>query len=294
MLRREFATLIGGAAAAWPLAARAQQPMPVIGWLGTGSAESDDPFRVTPFRKGLNETGYVEGQNVAIEYRWAEGQYDRLPDLAADLVRRQVTVIAAMGGPPPALAAKAATTTIPIVFLLGIDPVRSGFVGSLNRPGGNMTGVSLLTAELAAKRLDLLHELVPAAAVVALLANPTNPITEPETRSAQDAARSLGMQARVLHASIAREIDAAFRTLIDLPVGGLMVSPDPFLNNQCAQIVALAARHAVPAIYAWRLFPVVGGLMSYGTDLADSYRQAGIYTGKILKVPSPPICPYSR
>jgi putative tryptophan/tyrosine transport system substrate-binding protein len=240
MLRREFISLLGGALAAWPLAARAQQPMPVIGWLGTGSAES-------PFRKGLNETGYVEGQNVAIEYRWAEGQYDRLPDLAADLVRRQVTVIAAMGGPPPALAAKAATTTIPIVFLLGVDPVQSGIVGSLNRPGGNITGVSLLTAELAAKRLDLLHELLPTAAVVALLANPTNPITEPETRSAQDAARSLGMQARVLHASTAREIDAAFRTLIDLPVGGLMVSADPFLNNQCAQIVALAARHAVPA-----------------------------------------------
>jgi putative ABC transport system substrate-binding protein len=293
MLRREFATLIGGAAA-WPFAARAQQPMPVIGWLGTGSAESDDPFRVTPFRKGLNETGYIEGQNVAIEYRWAEGQYDRLPDLAADLVRRQVTVIAAMGGPPPALAAKAATTTIPIIFLLGIDPVRSGFVGSLNRPGGNMTGVSLLTAELAAKRLDLLHELVPAAAVVALLANPTNSITEPETRSAQDAARSLGMQARVLHASIAREIDAAFGTLIDLPVGGLMVSPDPFLNNQCAQIVALAARHAVPAIYPWRLFPVVGGLMSYGTDLADSYRQAGIYTGKILKGAKPADLPVQQ
>jgi putative ABC transport system substrate-binding protein len=293
MLRREFIVLLGGGAAAWPLAARAQQPMPVIGYLGPGSPETDKAVRVVPFQQGLNETGYIEGRNVAIEYRWAEGQYDRLPALAADLVRRQVTVIAA-GGPPSVLAAKAATSTIPIVFVLGIDPVQSGLVASLNRPGGNITGVALISAELAGKLLDLLHELVPTAAVVALLVNPTNPVSDSVTRNLQDAARSLGRQAHVLRASTASEIDAAFGTLVELRAGALVVAGDPFFTNQRAQIVALAARHAVPAIYNARLYPTAGGLMSYGPDLADSFRQAGVYTGKILRGATPADLPVEQ
>jgi putative ABC transport system substrate-binding protein len=293
MLRREFIMLLGGGAAAWPLAARAQQPMPVIGYLGPGSPETDKAVRVVPFQQGLNETGYIEGRNVAIEYRWAEGQYDRLPALAADLVRRQVTVIAA-GGPPSVLAAKAATSTIPIVFVLGIDPVQSGLVASLNRPGGNITGVALISAELAGKLLDLLHELVPTAAVVALLVNPTNPVSDSVTRNLQDAARSLGRQAHVLRASTASEIDAAFGTLVELRAGALVVAGDPFFTNQRAQIVALAARHAVPAIYNARLYPTAGGLMSYGPDLADSFRQAGVYTGKILRGATPADLPVEQ
>jgi putative ABC transport system substrate-binding protein len=293
MLRREFIVLLGGGAAAWPLAARAQQPMPVIGYLGPGSPETDKAVRVVPFQQGLNETGYIEGRNVAIEYRWAEGQYDRLPALAADLVRRQVTVIAA-GGPPSVLAAKAATSTIPIVFVLGIDPVQSGLVASLNRPGGNITGVALISAELAGKLLDLLHELVPTAAVVALLVNPTNPVSDSVTRNLQDAARSLGRQAHVLRASTASEIDAAFGTLVELRAGALVVAGDPFFTNQRAQIVALAARHAVPAIYNARLYPTAGGLMSYGPDLADSFRQAGVDTGKILRGATPADLPVEQ
>jgi putative tryptophan/tyrosine transport system substrate-binding protein len=290
MIRREFIALAGGAAVAWPLAARAQQPMPVIGYLGSGPPEPD---RVTAFRQGLNETGYVEGQNVAIEYLWAQGQYDRLPALVADLVRRQVTVIVA-AGVPTALAAKAATATIPIVFTLGVDPVQAGLVASLNRPGGNITGVVLL-AEVAAKRLDLLHELVPTSPVVALLINPTNPANaEVQTRSLQDAARSLGPQLHVLRASTVSEIDAAFGTLVELRAGALVVAGDPFLTNRRAQIVALAARYAVPAIYAWREFAEAGGLMSYGPDLADSSRLAGVYTGKILKGAKPADLPVEQ
>jgi putative ABC transport system substrate-binding protein len=289
MRRRDLLALLGSAAASW-LPARAQQPMPVIGYLGSGSAESD---RVTAFGHGLDETGYVEGQNVAIEYVWAQGQYDRLPVLAADLVRRQVTVIVA-DGVPTALAAKAATATIPIVFILGVDPVKSGLVASLNRPGGNITGVVQL-AELAAKRLDLLHELVPTAAVVALLVNPTNTAnTEAQTRSLRDAARSLGLQLHVLPASSASEIDAAFGTFIELRAGALVVAGDPFFTNRRAQILALAARHAVPAIYAWREFATTGGLMSYGTDYADGARLAGVYTGKIVKGAKPADLPVEQ
>ena len=216
MHRRRFIALLGGAIALPCVAAAQQEPMPVIGWLSSGSAESDNTLRLPPFRQSLNEAGYVEGQNVAIEYRWAEDQYDRLPALAADLVRRQVTVIATIGGTLPALAAKAATSTIPIVFLLGVDPVKSGLVASFNRPGGNITGVVILTTELAGKRLDFLHELLPTAAVVAYLVNPTNRFNDPETRSAQDAAATLGLQLRVLRASTPSEIDAAFGTLVEL------------------------------------------------------------------------------
>jgi putative ABC transport system substrate-binding protein len=293
MLRREVITLIGGVATTWPLTAPAQQPaMPVIGFLGSGSPEPDD-LRLAAFRRGLNETGYVEGQNVAIEYRWAEGQYDRLPALAADLVRRQVTVIAT-AGIPAAFAAKPATSTIPIAFLAGVDPVLTGLVASLNRPGGNVTGVAMLTAELAAKRLDLLHELVPAASVVALLVNPADPVTVVETKNLQDAAHSLGLQPHILRAGTASEIDAAFVTLVELGARALVVSTDPFFTNQRAQIVTLAARHAVPAIYVWREYAAAGGLMSYGTDLADSYRQGGIYTGKILKGAKPADLPVEQ
>jgi putative tryptophan/tyrosine transport system substrate-binding protein len=286
--------LLGTAAALSP-AAQAQQPMPVIGYLSNGSLESDlIAARLTAFRQGLNEMGYVEGQSVVIEYRWAQSQYDRLPGLAAE-VRRQVAVIAAIGGAPQAVAAKAATATIPIVFTVGVDPVQLGLVASLNRPGGDITGVTILSAELAAKRLDLLHNLLPAAAVVAVLVNPANPdATEAETRSLRDAARSLGLQMRVLGASTSSEIDAAFRTLVQFRAGALVVSADPVFTNHRDQIVALAARHAAPAIYVWREFATAGGLMSYGTDLADALRQAGVLAGKTLKGAEPADLPVQQ
>jgi putative ABC transport system substrate-binding protein len=289
--RRELISLLGGAAA-WPLAAGAQQPMPVIGFLHGASPEGYAPM-VDGFRRGLAESGYVEGRNVTIEYRWAEGQYDRLPALAADLVHRQVAEIVT-GGTPPAFAAKRATSTIPIVINVGIDPVQVGLVASLNRPGGNVTGLALLTAELGAKRLELLHESLPTATVVAMLVNPTSPITEPETRGVRDAARSLGLQLHVLNASTESEIDRAFGTLVELRAGALVVSVDVYLNNQRAQIVALAARHAVPAIYGVREFATSGGLMSYGNDLADAYRQSGIYAAKILKGEKPADLPVQQ
>jgi putative tryptophan/tyrosine transport system substrate-binding protein len=290
--RREFITLMGGSMAVWPRAAHAQQrAMPVIGFLHAASPEAYAPM-MTAFRQGLKEAGYVEGHNVAIEYRWAEGHYDRLPALAADLVRRQVAEIVTEGS-PPALAAKAASSTIPIVILVGIDPVQSGLVASLNRPGGNVTGLAVLTVELAAKRLEVLHELLRTSAAVALV-NPNTPLTEPETKGVRDAARSLGLQLHVLDASTEGEIDAAFEKLIELRVGGLVVSVDPFLTNQRTQIVALAARHAVPAIYGVREFATAGGLMSYGTDLADAHRQIGIYAGKILKGAKPADLPVQR
>jgi putative ABC transport system substrate-binding protein len=293
MKRRGLVALVAAAAVAWPLAAHAQQPMPVIGYLSPGSPESDNDVRLTGFRQGLNETGYVEGQNVTIEYRWAQGQYDRLPALASDLVHRQVTVIAA-AGIPPTVAAKAATSTIPIVFVLGIDPAEFGLVADLNRPGGNITGAAILSVELSAKRLDLLHELLPTAPVVAALVNPTDPRTEPETRTLQDAARFLGLQLRILSASTASEIDAAFGTLYTVRADALAVTGDPFFTNRKDQIIALAARLAVPAIYEWREFAAAGGLMSYGPDLADSYRQAGVYTGKILKGAKPADLPVQQ
>ena len=255
--------------------------MPVIGFLSPGSPESD-VVRLTGVRQGLKESGYVEGQNVAIEYRFAHGQNDRLPALAADLVdRRMAGMVTA--GTPATLAAKAATATIPIVFNIGVDPVQFGLAASLSRPGGNLTGVVNLSADLAAKKLEILHELLPDAAVVAMLVNPANPIVEPELRAAQDAARSLGVQLHILRASTAGEIDAAFASLVKLRARALVVGDDSYFVNQRAQIMALAARHAVPTISGWREFPAAGGLMSYGSDLADAYRQVGLYAGKILK-----------
>jgi putative tryptophan/tyrosine transport system substrate-binding protein len=293
--RREFIALIPGAAIAWPFGAYAQQPMPVIGYLSGGSWESDNiPERLIAFRRGLNEMGYFEGENVVIEYRWAEVHYDRLTALAADLVRRQVAVIVAVAAAPTAFAAKAATTTIPIVFNQGLDPVQSGLVASLNRPGGNITGVTILATELAGKRLDLLHQLLPSAADVALLFNPANPVSASEAKSLEAAARVLGLRAHALEARIPSDIDAAFETLLSHQVAALVVAADPLFTNDRTHIIALAARHAVPAIYAYRLFPAAGGLVSYGADLADSYRQAGIYAGKILKGAKPADLPVQQ
>jgi putative tryptophan/tyrosine transport system substrate-binding protein len=281
--RREFITLLG-AAVAWPLAARAQQPtMPVIGFLN-GQTAAGYAHLVDAFRQGLAEYGYVEGQNLAIEFRWAEGQYDRLPALATELVRRQVAVIVAGGSPVAAVAAKAATSTIPIVFSIGGDPVQFGLVASLNRPGGNVTGVTNLNTETVAKRVEILREVVPTAAVIALLVNPTNlQQAEAETRDVQPAARSLAFQLQILKASTEREIDTAFVNLVQQRVGALLVSADAFMLNHRDQIVALAARHAVPAIHPYREYSASGGLMSYATSLPGMYRQVGIYTGRILK-----------
>jgi ABC-type uncharacterized transport system substrate-binding protein len=294
MRRREFVALLGGAALSGPFAARAQQPaLPVIGFLNGGSREGWTPFAAA-FRQGLNEAGYFEGQNVTIEYRWAEFQYDRLPALAADLVRRSVTVIAATTT-PAALAAKAATSAIPIVFYLGVDPVEFELVASLSRPGGNSTGVVALQAEVVPKRIELLHELVPKAAVVALLVNATpNRYTEMETRLLQGGARSLGLQLQVLRASTASDIDAVFGTLAELRVGALLVSADLFFLSRREQLVALAAQHALPAIYAWPEYGAAGGLMCYGPSLFDGYRLVGVYIGKILKGAKPADLPVEQ
>jgi putative ABC transport system substrate-binding protein len=292
MTRREFVLLLASSMTLAPTL-RAQQPK-VIGYLSVGSPETDNiPERLIAFRRGLDEAGYVEGQNVVIDYRWAEGNNDRLPMLAADLVTRQANVIVTPST-PAAFAAKAATSTIPIVFNLGIDPVQSGLVASLNRPGGNITGIAVLSAELAGKKLDLLHELVPTAAVVALLVNPTNPVTKSETKNFQDVARSLGLQAHVLDATNAVEIDAAFGTLAERRAGALVVSVDPFFTGRRDQIIVLAAGHSVPAIYGWREYTARGGLMSYGTNLADSYRLAAVYVAKILKGASPADLPVEQ
>ena len=266
--------------------------MPVIGFLHGASFEGYKPM-VTSFRQGLKEAGYVDGYNVAIEFRWAEGHYDQRPAMAADLVRRQVAVIVT-GGTPAAFAAKEATSTIPTVISVGIDPVQLGLVGSLNRPGGNVTGTAVLTVELGAKKLEMLHELLPTAAAIVLLVNPTNPNVESETRVVQDAARLLGLHLHVLHASTESQIDAAFGALVELRASALIVGVEPFLNDSRAQIVALAARYAVPAVYGVRDFVTAGGLMSYGTDLVDIYRQSGIYAGKILKGARPADLPIQQ
>jgi putative ABC transport system substrate-binding protein len=278
--RREFITLMGGVAAAWPLVARAQQAMPVVGFLNSASPEGYAPY-VAAFRQGLKETGYVEGQNITIEYRWAEGQYDRLPALLADLLRRNVAVLAATTT-PAARAAKAVTSTVPIVFTTGGDPVELGLVASLNRPGGNVTGVTNLIVELGSKQLGLLRELVSGSIAIAVLVNPNFPGTEKQSRDVEAAARVLGLQLILLRARSEQEIEIAFATMAQQRSGGLLVAVDPFLITRRDQIIALAVRHAIPAVYPVRDFAVAGGLMSYGTDFADSYRQAGIYTGRIV------------
>ena len=285
MNRREFITLIGGAAAAWPLAARAQQPaLPVIGFLDAAAA-GERPQVVAAFRQGLAEAGFVDGRNVAIEFRWADGQYDRLPELAADLVRRQVSVIATPGTGAAGLAAKAATTTVPIVFGVGSDPVKLGLVASLNRPGGNATGVNFLTTELVAKRMQLLREVVPAASRVALLVNPTDAVNESTRRDVEAAAG--GLRTLVLEATTVREIDAAFASLVREKADALFVAQGAFFSARRVQLAVLAARHNIPAAYAVRDYVVAGGLMSYGSDITDAFRQVGLYTGRILKGAKP-------
>jgi ABC-type uncharacterized transport system substrate-binding protein len=285
--RREFITLLGGAAAAWPLAARAQQPaMPVIGFLNAGFPEPSS-FLVGAFRDGLKEESYVEGQNVTIEYRWAKGQYDQLQTLVTDLVRRRVAVIAATGGSISAQAANAATATIPIVFNVGEDPIKLGLVASFNRPGGNTTGVSTLSPALEPKRLGLLRELVPRAGVIAVLLNPTNPDADLQRRDVQAAATAIGQQLRIFNASTESDFDAAFASLVQQRADALLVGNDVFFTNRREQIVALAARHAVPTIYAFRSFAESGGLMSYSTSLVEVYRQVGLYAGRILKGAKP-------
>jgi putative ABC transport system substrate-binding protein len=290
MRRREFITLIGGAAAssAWPLAARAQQPaMPVIGLLHPTSLDALAE-RLGGFRQGLKDLGYVEGENVAIEYRYADNQLDRLPGLAADLVRRQVAVIAATGGPASAFAAKAATTTVPVVFIAGDDPVRLGLVASLARPGGNLTGINFFIVELAAKRLELLRELVPKADRLAVLVDPTNATTAESTlRDVEGAARAVGLQTQVFNVTTSREIDAAFATLMRERIDMLFVPAGAFFADRRVQLVLLATRHAIPAIYPFRGFAEAGGLMSYGASLTDAYRQLGVYAGRILKGAKP-------
>jgi putative ABC transport system substrate-binding protein len=286
MKRRAFITLLGGAAAAWPLAARAQQPaLPVIGFLSTGSPQSFAPL-FAAFHRGLNDSGYVDGQNVKIEYRWAEGRYDQLPALAAELVHRQVSLIAAIT-PPAAQAAKAATATIPVIFLSGVDPVKLGLVTSLNRPGGNVTGATLFAAGLEPKCMELLRELVPNAAAVAVLVNPNFPEAESQMKDSSSAAHAIGLQSVILRASSESDIDAAFAGLVEQRIGVLLVAPDPFFYSQGNRLIALAARHAVPTAYPFRDFAVIGGLMSYGNSVADGWRQTGVYVGRVLKGDKP-------
>ncbi|HEY4405788.1 MAG TPA: ABC transporter substrate-binding protein [Xanthobacteraceae bacterium] len=293
MRRRDFIALLGRATATWPLGARAQQPaMPVVGFLGASSAGPRARV-LDAFRQGLGEFGYIEGRNVALEYRWADNSYDQLSALAADLVRRRVTVIAASDA-ASSLAAKAATTTIPIVFETATDPIAVGLVTSLNRPGGNLTGVLSLSVELGPKRLELLHELIPSAAVVGLLVNPTNRNAEILVRDLQDAARVLGVQVKVLNATTERDLDAVFAGLAHMQAGALVIGPDPFFTIMSEQIATLVQRYAVPAIYQYREFAAAGGLMSYGVSLTDAYRLVGVYTGRILKGEKPSDLPVQQ
>ena len=294
MRRREFITLLGGAAASWPLAARGQQPaMPVIGFLNGASPGGYAPY-VAAFRQSLKETGYVEGQNVTIEYRWAEGQYDRLPSLAAELVQQKVAVIAATST-PAALAAKAATSTVPIVFTTGGDPIKLGLVASLRRPGGNVTGATQLGVEVGPKRLELARELFPGATTVALLVNPANPLAATVSKDLQAVADTLGLRLHVLHASTEADFEVAFATAAQLRLAALVISdPDPWFVSHAAQLGALALRHSVPAIYQFRAFAAAGGLMSYGGSVTDNYRVAGVYVGRILKGEKPADLPVQQ
>ena len=287
MKRREFITLLGGAAVVWPFIARAQQPaMPVIGFLSSLS-QFESSNLVTGFHRGLAESGFVEAQNIVIDYRWADGRYDRLPAMAADLISRRMVLLVSTGGQPTLVAAKAATTTIPIVFATGVDPVESGIIASFNRPGGNLTGVYVLTIGLESKRFGLLQEFVPASAVIAVLVNPSNPNIESQLKDVHDAARAVARLIHVVHATGERDLEAAFATIAQLKPGALLVGADPALSLQRDQIVGLAARYAIPAMYQWREFADAGGLMSYGSNLADAYRQVGIYVGRILKGAKP-------
>ncbi len=293
MRRREFIVFVG-CAAAWPLAARAEQSaMPVIGFLNSASPQ---PFAnyVAGFRAGLKETGYVEGQNVAIEFRWAEGHYDRLPEMAADLVHRKVAVLVSTGGTSSITAAKAATTTIPIVFTTGSDPVRLGLVTSLSRPGGNITGVNFFVTQMESKRLGLLRALIPGVQLIAVLLNPNIPVHARQKTDVEEAAYAFGQQIHLLSASNESEIDAAFATAMQLRAGAMLVGADPFFNSQRDKIVALAARYSIPAIYEQREHALAGGLMSYGTNLSEGYRQAGVYAGRILKGEKPGDLPVAQ
>ena len=293
MQRREFITLLGGAAA-WPLTARAQQAaMPVIGFLSSASSASWVSL-VAAFRQGLNETGFIDGQNVTIEYRWAEGQYDRLPSLAADLVNRKVAVILAAGGSDPAKAAKAATATIPVLFISAADPVKAGIVTSFSRPEGNTTGVSLLGSTLEAKRLGLLHEIVPGAASIGVLVNPKYPDADLQLRELQEAAGLIKRQINIVRASTQSDIDTAFATVAQQGAGALLVAQDPFFTTRREQLATLAVRHKLPGIYALRDFPAAGGLMSYGPSITDAYRIAGVYAGRILKGEKPADLPVQQ
>ena len=295
MKRREFITLLGGAAAAWPLAARAQQPaMPVIGYLGVSSFEKSAGRSLHDFKRGLAESGYVEDRNVTIEYRWADDEYDRLPALAVELVQRGVAVLVAAGS-PAALPAKAATTVIPIVFMIGSDPVELGLVAGLNRPGGNLTGVAYLNVEVAPKRLELLHELIPTAKSIALLVNPANPVVaDAQAKELQAAISKLDLNLILVKASNPLEMEDAFATLVRERVEALQIGVDPLFGNHVDQLVALAARHKVPTIYPWREFTAAGGLMNYGSSIPDAFRQVGVYTGQILKGAKPADLPVQR
>jgi putative tryptophan/tyrosine transport system substrate-binding protein len=294
MRRRDFIRLVGGAAVAWPLTTPAQPAMPVVGYLGNASSELS-ANAVRAFREGLSEIGYVEGRNVTIEYRWADGQNNRLPALAADLVRRQVSVIAAPGSTPAALAAKAATATIPVLFQIGSDPVAAGLVASLARPGGNVTGVTSMNTELGPKRLELLRELIPTANIIALLVNPTSPfITETISRDLQSASHTLGLQLHILNASSEHDFDTVFAALVQLRADALVIAPDAMFINRREQLGALTLRHAVPAISQFREFAAAGGLMSYGGSFTEGARQVGVYTGRILRGEKPTDLPVQQ
>jgi putative ABC transport system substrate-binding protein len=293
MRRRDFITAVAGSAAAWPLTVRAQQPaMPVVGYLSS-LTQADSVHVDAAFRRGLSEMGYVEGQNVSIEYRWITDRYDPLPAMAADLVQCQVAVIGALG-PPAVLAAKAATATIPIVFVTGADPIKFGFVASFSRPGGNITGIWMVTTVLTEKRLQLMHDLLPKAELIALLVNPTSPVAEPQSRDAQAAAGALGLKLSVLSAVTENDFDQVFATLVQQRADALFVSADPFFSSRREHLVALAARHAIPTLYEFREFVEAGGLMSYGTVLRDGYYKGGIYAGRILKGANPTDLPVEQ